>query len=135
MFREQPQAFVALPRDGDESSSKLRAAIEEALTRHEVTFVGGEHDFLTTSSLQALLRDTDLVIADITGGNPNVMLEVGMALGMGKRLLLLSRGRSGDVPFNLSAQQVAVYEDVGSVRKYLDLWLRDAVSDSELSSH
>jgi len=49
---------------------------------------------------------------------------------LGKRLLLLSRGRSGDVPIDLLAHQVAVYDDVDSVGKYLDLWLRDAMSDS-----
>jgi hypothetical protein len=127
MFREQPQAFVALPRGADDS--QLRMAIEETLDRYHVKSVGAKDDSWTASSIQAVLRDTDLVIADITGANPNVMIEVGMALAMGKRLLLLSRGRSGDLPVDLRAHQVAVYETIDSVRLYLDLWLRDVVSE------
>ncbi len=130
MFRQQPQAFVALPRNGDGSYAKLRAAIEDALARHQVKSVGGERAGMTASSLEALLRGTDLVIADITDRNPNVMVEVGMALGMGKRLLLLSRGRSSDLPVDLLTHQIAVYNDVDSVRTYLDLWLRDVMSGS-----
>jgi hypothetical protein len=131
MFREQPQAFVALPRDP--GNSELRAAIEDSLARHDVKSVGGESDILTAASVQAVLRDTDLVIADITSTNPNVMLEVGMALAMSKRVLLLSRGRARDLPIDLSAHQVAVYDDVDSVRRYLDLWLRDVVSERQVS--
>ncbi|MGH6895927.1 MAG: hypothetical protein ACREJ5_05205 [Geminicoccaceae bacterium] len=103
----------------------------ETLDHHEVKAVEAESP---GPSIFTLLRDSDLVIADITGGNPNVMVEVGMALGLGKPLLLLSQRRSFDVPVDLAAHQVAVYEDVASVRRYLDLWLQDAVSGTESAS-
>lgn len=133
MFRSQPQAFVALPREA--ADSELRRYIEATLERYGVaaTVPPGATDTSASPAVQEVLRDTDFVIADITGANPNVMIEVGMALGMGKRLLLLSQSRSGDLPVDLAAQQVAVYrpDDVESVMKYLDLWLRDAVSERE----
>ncbi len=128
MFRKQPQAFLALPGD---ASPGLRGSIVETLDHHEVKAVEAESP---GPSIFTLLRDSDLVIADITGGNPNVMVEVGMALGLGKPLLLLSQRRSFDVPVDLAAHQVAVYEDVASVRRYLDLWLQDAVSGTESAS-
>jgi hypothetical protein len=128
MFRKQPQAFLALPKD---ASSGLRASIVETLDRHDVRSVPAEEG---PAPSVTLLRDSDLVIADITGGNPNVMVEVGMALGLGKQILLLAQRRSSDVPVDLAAHQVAVYEDVASVRRYLDLWLRDAVAERESAS-
>ena len=104
MFRKQPQAFLALPKD---ASSGLRASIVETLDRHDVRSVPAEEG---PAPSVTLLRDSDLVIADITGGNPNVMVEVGMALGLGKQILLLAQRRSSDVPVDLAAHQVAVYE-------------------------
>lgn len=127
MFRKQPQAFLALPRD---ATSGLRDSIVETLDRHDVKPVVAEED---PEHPTLSLRDSDLIIADITGGNPNVMVQVGMALGLGKPLLLLSQRRS-DMPVDLAAHQVAVYEDVASVRRYLDLWLRDAVAERESAS-
>lgn len=129
MFREQPQAFLALPGDG---GSGLRAAIEATLDRYQVKSVAAAE--YRSSSVLTLVRDSDLIIADITGGNPDVMIEVGMALGLGKRLLLLAQKGSSEVPVDLAAHQVAVYGHVGSVGKYLDLWLRDAVAERESAS-
>ena len=59
------------------------------------------------------------------------MVEVGMALGMGKRVLLLSRDRSHELPVDLAAQQVAIYrpDDVESVQKYVQLWLQDVMTE------
>lgn len=135
MFRKEPQAFIALPWEASVSAD-LEHVIKETLEQHGVrafgisTATGADS---ISSEMQRRLREADFVIADITGANPNVMIEVGMALGMGKRILLLSQSRSKELPFDLAARQVAVYrpEEVDSVRKYLDLWLRDALSDRE----
>ena len=50
----------------------------------------------------------DLVVADITGANPNVYLEIGYAWGLDKRLLLILR--DGEQPrFNLRTQRCFMY--------------------------
>jgi hypothetical protein len=130
MFRKQPQAFIALPRGPAEP--EFRAVIGEALNTHEILPLFADDTSPATSpTIQELLRGADLVIADITGANPNVMIEVGMALGMGKQLLLLSQSRSTDLPMDLRAHQVAVYQpgDMDSVRKFMELSLRDSLSE------
>lgn len=130
MFRKQPQAFIALPRGP--AQQELRAVIRETLSRYEILPLFAD-DSLATSppGIQELLRDADLVIADVTGPNPNVMIEVGIALGMGKPLLLLSQSRSPNLPADLGHHQVAVYRpgDMDSVRKYIELSLRDSLSE------
>jgi hypothetical protein len=138
MFRKEPQAFIALPQESVRAG--VQHVIEETLAQYGVRSVCVSPADVAvgsafTATLQDLLRDSDFVIADITGANPNVMIEVGVALGMGKGLLLLSQGRSSELPVDLAAHQVAVYkpDDVDSVRKYLELWLRDAVSDWQSS--
>ncbi len=50
-----------------------------------------------------------LVLADLTGRNPNVFYEVGIAHTLNKDVLLLSQSMS-DVPFDLRHRRVLVYE-------------------------
>jgi len=71
------------------------------------------------------LRTVDAVVADLSGRNPNVLLEVGFAQALGKPLLLLARD-PGEVPFDLQNNRVLIYErlSVG----YLAPRLRDALS-------
>ena len=130
----KPQAFIALP--GDARQSGLQSVIEETLDNNGVDAVSivisdSKAASNIAANIQDLIRKTTFVVADVSGANPNVMLEVGMAMGMGKPILLLSRSRAPELPVDLAAQQVAVYkpDDLSSVRKYLELWLRDAIAE------
>ena len=130
----KPQAFIALPREARESG--LQSVIEETLDNNGVDAVSivisdSKAASNIAANIQDLIRKTTFVVADVSGANPNVMLEVGMAMGMGKPILLLSRSRAPELPVDLAAQQVAVYkpDDLSSVRKYLELWLRDAIAE------
>jgi hypothetical protein len=130
----RPRAFVALPPEA--SQSGLRSVIEETLRKSRVdAFFSFSSDSRVASNFAATIQDrigkASFVVADVSGANPNVMLEVGMAMGMGKPLLLLSRTRTPDLPFDLAAQQVAVYrpDALPTVSKYLELWLRDAIAE------
>jgi hypothetical protein len=130
----KPQAFIALPREARQSG--LQGVIEETFRNNDVDVVSILiSDFKAApniaANIQDLIRKATFVVADVSGGNPNVMLEVGMAMGMGKLILLLSRTKALELPFDLAAQQVAVYnpDDLSPVRRYLELWLRDAIAE------
>ena len=61
------------------------------------------------------------------------MITVAMAIRMGKPLLLQSQDRSNDLPFVLRSHRVVIDRpnDVDIVNKYLDLSLRETVSERE----
>lgn len=50
----------------------------------------------------------DLIVADLTGANPNVYYELGIAHALGRRTILLSQDLD-DVPFDLRAYRVVTY--------------------------
>ena len=50
-----------------------------------------------------------LIIADLTGKNPNVFYEVGMAHTLGKEVILLSQNME-DVPFDLRHLNIIIYK-------------------------
>lgn len=55
------------------------------------------------------IKQADFVIADITGQNPNVLFELGLAVASKKLVLLVSQD-SKDVPFDMRHQHVFVYD-------------------------
>jgi nucleoside 2-deoxyribosyltransferase len=133
VFDEQPQAFVALP--SRLANSPVAEALTDALKEHGVqissaTTATTEKAIAVSEQIHADLRRADFVVADLTDRNPNVIFELGMAVGLGKPVLLLSQDSAADLPFDLRARQVVVYrpDEIGSIRRYLDLWLRDLLA-------
>jgi len=59
--------------------------------------------------LQGIVK-ADLIIADITGGNPNVMYEVGFAHALKKPVLLIVRNGEYAIPSDLRGELFFVYE-------------------------
>jgi hypothetical protein len=56
----------------------------------------------------------DIIVADMTGRNPNVFYEVGYAHALGKIVLLLTQD-ANDIPFDLKNRQHTIYG--GSIEK------------------
>jgi hypothetical protein len=60
-----------------------------------------------TEQVFRLIRDSDLVIADVTGGNPNVMYELGLRHTLEKSTLQI--GEYGKLPFDVSAIRTLMF--------------------------
>ena len=58
------------------------------------------------------IQESSVVVADITGGNPNVFFELGMAVGMGKPVILIhdEKATEGRVPSDLLAWEYVAYD-------------------------
>ena len=56
------------------------------------------------------ISDSDYLIADLTGRNPNVFYELGYAHALDKPVILLTQD-IGDVPFDLKVQRMIEYKD------------------------
>jgi hypothetical protein len=56
-------------------------------------------------------QEASLIIADLTGRNPNVFLEVGLAFGLEKYVVLLSQ-ISADIPFDTRTFRTIIYDPV-----------------------
>jgi len=58
------------------------------------------------------------LIADLTGGNPNVFYEVGLAHALDKKVILIAQNRS-DVPFDLKGTRNIEYKDAINLKSQL----------------
>lgn len=54
------------------------------------------------------INSADFVIADITGRNPNVLYELGIAHTLAKPVLIISQSAS-DIPIDLSTRRIIIY--------------------------
>ena len=55
-----------------------------------------------SESIYRSIRDADLILVDLTGSNPNVLYELGVAHSMGKRVILVADSVDS-VPFDIAS--------------------------------
>jgi hypothetical protein len=72
------------------------------------------------------INDSNLIIADITGRNPNVMYELGLAHAVAKPVIIVSNNIE-DVPFDLRAVRILIY-NINSPKWANDL--KDSIKSS-----
>jgi hypothetical protein len=59
-----------------------------------------------------------LVVANISGRNPNVFYELGIAHALGKVVVLVAN-KKGDVPFDVQSRQIVFYENNANLESNL----------------
>lgn len=79
------------------------------------------------------IRDSRMVIADLTGNRPNVLHEVGQAQILGKPLILISRDDPTEAPFNVRGHRILAYslDDIPDLTRTLDKALAQATTPNE----
>ena len=82
-------------------------------------------EFRLIDEVRLTIKESDLVIADLSDNNPNIMYEIGWAQASRKPVLLMSRDINL-VPFNLLGSRVLLYDPdkAEDFRKKLERYLR-----------
>jgi nucleoside 2-deoxyribosyltransferase len=110
---QSPNVFVIAPFDpeGHRVQDIVRRAIQETglrVVQYSDTIRPGAE--LTSTILDAI-RDADLIIADVSRQNPNVLYEVGFAHALRKPTILLVNIKSGSgLPTDLTGLQYITYD-------------------------
>lgn len=73
------------------------------------------------------IQRSDLFMADITDVNPNVMVELGIAIKLNKNILILSGSPYAKLPFDISGIKIEFYNSAdelqNKINTYLNLFL------------
>jgi hypothetical protein len=130
----QPKSFVFVlmpfdPKFDDIYKFGIKGAADEvgayAERVDEQTFTEGILDRIFNQISKA-----DVIVADMTGRNPNVFYEVGYAHALGKVVLLLTQN-ADDIPFDLKHRPHTVYGGkIDSLRTALAPKLEWAMAES-----
>jgi hypothetical protein len=106
----QASCFIVMPF-GQEWSVDVHRILAAACEAVGVRPVRGDDLFTPTDFLEDIwqnINTADFVIADITGRNPNVLYELGIAHTLAKPVLILSK-QASDIPVDLATRRVILY--------------------------
>jgi hypothetical protein len=113
------------------SRAVSEVALEKGLATYRV-----DQDLLAKHIPQMIdrkIRESRIVVADITGSNPNVLHELGQAQSLGKPLVIISQDKPQTAPFNVSSLRINSYDPhkLADLRQTLKLALSEATSPNE----
>lgn len=68
------------------------------------------------------MASAEIVVANITGRNPNVFYELGIAHALGKDVIIIARSPE-DIIFDVANSQVIIYNEYSELKNQLNKWL------------
>ena len=117
---EKAHVFVAMPFSDDMEDIYdygVQAAVRDAgylCERADLSAFTGD----VMQWIRRRIKTASYVVADLTGANANVYLEVGLAWGCGVRTILLIQ-KTEELKFDVRGQRCLVYKRIGSPPKQL----------------
>jgi hypothetical protein len=119
---QKPHVFVAMPI-AEETDDLFHYGIRQAIDSTDylcerIDQAPSVGDILTR--IKERIRSAKFVIADLTGANPNVYLEVGYAWGRGvPTVLLIHKDELPNLRFDVAGQRCVVYSSIRSLEENL----------------
>jgi len=107
----QNSCFIVMPFD-PLYQTEYEKIIHPALLELEIKCIRGDEIYSKQRIMDDIwssIRSCRLVIAELTGRNPNVLYEVGLAHAIGKPVIILTRNAE-DVPFDLKDLRYLYYD-------------------------
>lgn len=106
--------FVAMPFRQESHYNDLFAITKDTLLPlgYEVVRADKEHSTIAINcKVCELIQESQFLIGEITERNPNVFLEIGIAYGLGRTvILLISKERMYDIPSDLKGIEYIEYD-------------------------
>ncbi|HEX9730626.1 MAG TPA: hypothetical protein VGG06_01415 [Thermoanaerobaculia bacterium] len=131
-----PSCFLAAPHTAQFDG--IRRLTRDVLDSYGVELVPPDEGYAPDNgSGYAIdgLKRADMVIADVTGLNPNVLFELGIGFGLRKPLLIVSRSGQ-DLPSDISVLTVVFYkpEDTEKLEPFIRYWVKESMGQPVTTS-
>jgi hypothetical protein len=108
-----PVCFVVM-QFTEEYNELYKEVIRPTCEKFGFSVVRGDDFYsagLIIEDITRSIRESALIIADVTPNNPNVFYEVGYAHGIGKPTILLSDRKRDRLPFDISGFRTLFYDN------------------------
>lgn len=132
VYRNPNSVFVIMPFK-ETFNDIYKLAISQATKELNLTCIRAD-DFLESSEIFKTvienIHNSDIIIADITGNNPNVFYELGYAHAIGKKVIIITQDRK-DTPFDIFGIRNIEYANnnltdlVGRLKKTIEVNLKN----------
>lgn len=135
------QCFVAMPFK-PLFDVEYEQVIKPAIKQTGLEPIRGDEIYSNQSIIQDIwthIRNARVVLAELSGRNPNVMYEVGLAHAIGKPIIILTRNED-DIPFDLRSLRYVYYEVSNpfwgdNLRSKIEDMLDKIIENDQLAAH
>lgn len=106
------KCFILMPFNKKDLEVVYNDFVKPCIEKLGLQCVRGDDIFgdnIIMEDIIRLIKDSTILVADLTYRNPNVFYELGLAHAFGKKVLLLAQSMD-DVPFDLRYRRVCLYE-------------------------
>jgi len=121
--RIKASVFVLMPFDHPLLGSSYEKGIEQACTEAEACCTRVDREVIfgkITEEIYNQIDRADILVADVTGSNPNVFYEIGFAHGIGKNVIFIKHSEDKDnFPFDTQDFQHIIYNNPDRLREEL----------------
>lgn len=128
----KPLVFVAMPINSD-TEDRFHYGIEPSIDANgylceRIDKSPGTGDLV--DRIKQTIDRSSIVVADLTGSNPNVFLEVGYAWGKEiDTVLLINKEDVAMLPFDVRTQTCVVYDSIHDLEHKLSATLKKLIDD------
>lgn len=129
---EKPKIFMIMPFEDEffEVYEMLKIEFEEQFDFTNAGEEGNQQNIL--KDIIQPIFEADIVIADLTGTNANVMYELGLAHAFNKKTIVITKDEMSDLPFDLKQYRAKDYtthfKKFAELVEYLKINLAGAIS-------
>jgi hypothetical protein len=113
----------------DDFDRLYRFVIRPAVERQGLTCVRADEIYRDPRVFEDILKHiekAEIIISDISGGNPNVFLELGISLKLKKPIVLITQ--DSDAPFDVRHYRWILYDNTVGGWEKLSVKMSDAIS-------
>lgn len=101
--------------------------IREVCSKLNLKCIRGDEDYIPNEIFPSIIKQilkSRLVIANITGRNPNVMYELGVAHALGKTAVIVAEDFT-DIPFDINNKRIILYKNEDELKRKLEQSITD----------
>lgn len=122
---DNKQVFVLTPFNDNYRPTFF--AIKEVCERLNLKCLRGDEEYIPNEIFPSILKHivkSRFLIANITGRNPNVMYELGVAHSLGKPTIIISKNFT-EIPFDLNNKRIIIFDNNDDLRTKLETSITD----------
>jgi hypothetical protein len=126
------QVFVLTPFNDNYRDVYL--SIKEVCLKLNFSCIRGDEQYIPTEIFPEIIKQilkSRLIIANITGRNPNVMYELGVAHALGKPTIVVAKDFT-DIPFDLNNKRIIIYKNDEQLQRKLETSITDMLINKAL---
>jgi len=105
------KCFILMPFKKEDLEIVYNDFVKPSIEELDLHCIRGDDIFgdnIVMDDIVKLIKESTILVADLTYRNPNVFYELGLAHALGKKVLLLAQSIE-DVPFDLRHRRVCLY--------------------------